>query len=408
MSPTEIAAPEGPFDREAALADLLAFADAVRLSAALTDLLGERFRLVDDGGEVVLGDGGTWPAHRTPVPGELEPLGYLETPHAGGAAAGAADLLAELLAGARRYRMTAELHLHTVREDFRVLTEKHTALQHSEARLRELAAQLEARVAEQVNTIQSAQRRLYQAEKLASVGQLAAGVAHEINNPIGFIRSNLRTAQGYVGQLRDFGAALKRGEDGARVWAGGDLDFVVTDSADILAECLQGADRIARIVADLKGFARVDGQGEEPVDVNTVLRGVGTVGGLPLRDRVDLEYDLAAQLPPVTCDPARLGQAFLNLLQNAAQAMEQRGTVRFATEAREGGVWVTVSDTGRGIPADVLPKVFDPFFTTHDVGDGTGLGLTVCHDTVQAYGGRIEVESEPGRGTTFRVFLPGG
>jgi len=317
--------------------------------------------------------------------------------------------MAQVVAAARRYHMTADLHVDTVREDYRVLEAKHRALAAAEARERELIATLEARVEAQVATIQSAHRQLYQAEKLASVGQLAAGVAHEINNPIGFIRSNLRSAQDYAGALGSFAAVLHGGAaDPLEAWRRADLDFLATDLAAVLSECLEGADRIAAIVADLKGFSRLDGEGEEPTDVGELLERVGKLGTLAPGRRVALEYDLAPGLPAVTCDPARLGQAFLNLLTNACQASEDGGRVRLAAGPAEGGVRVTVSDAGPGIPADVLPRVFEPFFTTRPVGQGTGLGLTVCRDTVSAYGGRIEVDSQPGRGTTFRVFLPAG
>jgi signal transduction histidine kinase len=304
--------------------------------------------------------------------------------------------------------MASELHLETVQEDYEELQRKHAALQASEARYRELAAQLEQRVAEQVKTIEAAQRQLYQSEKLASVGQLAAGVAHEINNPIGFIVSNLSTAQGYVQRLNTFAVRLHAAMATAELqqaWREDDLDFVLRDFVALLAESSEGAARVARIVTDLKGFSRVDQVGAEEADINDVIRQVCNVAAGQVRGRAKVTLQLGT-LPRLRCNSAQLGQVFLNLLLNAADAVAAPGEIRFESDMAENSIRVRVSDNGRGIAAELLPRIFDPFFTTKTVGSGTGLGLTVSNDIVKAHGGSIEVASTVGKGSTFTVWLP--
>src|SRR3569832_2755510 len=189
------------FDRELTLAELLMGMDGAQLLAALQGVLAGPVRLLDERGQPVLGGGMPVAARRVAVRGELEPLGHLEAAAPEELLRAAARLLEFFLGGAARYRMAADLQLETVREDYRELERRHEALQQSEARYRELAANLERRVAAQVATIDQPRRQLYQSEKLAAVGQLAAGVAHEINNPIGVISCILTSAQTYLGKL---------------------------------------------------------------------------------------------------------------------------------------------------------------------------------------------------------------
>ncbi len=396
------------FDRELTLDELLRPAERERLAAALAVLIGPAVRLSDThGGEILAcGDGG----HGEPLAlrGELEPVGFLSASAGAAQLAAAAQLLQMILRANARFLMASELHLETVHEDYEELQRKHAALQASEARYRELAQQLEQRVADQVKTIEAAQRQLYQTEKLASVGQLAAGVAHEINNPIGFIASNLSTAQGYVRRLNAFAGRL-RADTGAaelqQAWRNDDLDFVLQDFAALLDESSEGAARVARIVTDLKGFSRVDQVGAEEADINALIRQVCNVAAGQVRGRANITLQLG-DLPRLRCNSAQLGQVFLNLLLNAVDAVAAPGEIRFESDVAEGAIRVQVSDNGRGIAAELLPRIFDPFFTTKAVGSGTGLGLTVSNDIVKAHGGRIEVASAVGKGSTFTVWLP--
>lgn len=397
------------FDRDLTLSELLTGVDGDRLLAALKVLLAGPLRLVDTTDQVLLGSEVPAAARRVVIKGELEPLGYLEALATEDALRAAAQLLELILRGAARYQMASDLHLEAVSEDYRELQRRHDALQASEARYRALTATLEQQVASQVQTIDNARRQLYQSEKLAAVGQLAAGVAHEINNPIGFISSNLSSALGYLTKLGGFSESLAAHETSPlrTVWREADLDYVLKDFAALMQESLDGARRVTRIVADLKGFSRVDNAAIAPADVNEIIRGVCNVSRGQTEGRVELVLELAP-LPVLECNAAALGQVFYNLLSNAVQAMEGQpaARLRIATLQREQGIVITLADNGPGIPAEVLPRIFDPFFTTKDVGQGTGLGLTVCTDVVHAHKGRITVQTRQGAGTEFTVYLP--
>jgi len=397
------------FDRELDLAELLASVPLARLAQMLAALLGGDFRLVTTGGKLILGNASPFAQpRRVVIRHDLEALGYLESVVADearlAAAAGMVELMLQLSA---RYHMAAELHIETVQEDYAALQQKHAALKESEARYKSLSEELEARVKQQVNIIETAQRQLYQAEKLASIGQLAAGVAHEINNPIGFIRSNLGTAQQYVGDLERLAALMKAGDMAQfqAAWEAANMEFVAEDFAALLRESVDGADRVAKIVADLKGFSNVDQSEEEVVDLNDNLRFVSNVLAGQIKDKAELVLELGT-LPRILCLPGHLNQVFLNLLLNAAQAIAERGRIVVRSEVAGNEIHIHISDNGCGIPEGNLDRIFDPFFTTRQVGSGTGLGLTVCRDIVQTHGGRIEVKSKEGEGTTFTVVLP--
>lgn len=392
------------FDREFDLAELLAGMPLARMAQILATLLDGEFRLVTAGGRLMLGRAEPFAQpRRAAIRHDLEALGHVESASAGearlSAAAGMLELMLQLSA---RYLMAADLHVETVQEDY-------AALKESEARYKALSEELEARVRQQVETIETAQRQLYQAEKLASIGQLAAGVAHEINNPIGFIRSNLGTAQQYVRDLSSLAALMNAGDitQCRAAWEQADMGFVMEDFAALLRESIDGANRVAKIVADLKGFSSVDQAEAEIVDLNDNLRAASNVLAGQIKDKAELVLELGA-LPKTLCLPGHLNQVFLNLLLNAAQAIADQGRITVQSDAAGNEIRIRISDNGCGIPAGNLDRIFDPFFTTREVGSGTGLGLTVCRDIVQAHGGRIEVESKVGVGTTFTVYLPVG
>ena len=314
-------------------------------------------------------------------------------------------MLELMLRGVARYKMASGLHLEAVQADYEKLSRKHAALEESEARYRELSQQLEQRVRKQVETIEETGRQLYRAEKLAAVGRLAAGVAHEINNPIGFVRSNLNTSANYVKTFAALGDAVKSGQPAHSRWNELDMDFVLEDFSALLAESIGGVDRVARIVADLKGFSNVDRGEEEMADLNDSLRQACSVMEGQLPQGVTLVTELGA-IPRILCLPGYLNQVFLNLLENVVQAVAGGGEVRVESKHEQGEILIRIADNGCGIAEDVLPRIFEPFFTTRDVGQGTGLGLTVARDIVQLHGGRIEVASRPGAGTAFTVHLP--
>ncbi|WP_317201320.1 sensor histidine kinase [Janthinobacterium sp.] len=398
------------FDREVGLAELLRGLPRAPLLAALQEALGPRWEMLDAAGGRLLGPGlGDAPE----APGEaplrlgIDILGRLRAGAGAARTAQAAAWLALLLSGAERYRMAAELHVEAVHADYQALQAQHLALQASEARYRALAGQLEQRVAAQAQAIGHAQRQFFHTEKMAAVGTLAAGMAHEINNPIGFIRSNLGTAGAYVADLAAALRAFRAGDAAAarRAWDERDIDTVLQDFPALLAESLAGAERVARIVGHLKAYASVDCAGAAPLDVAEAVRAVAGMLGEQLPAGVRLELSVAA-LPALACDPARIRQMLLALLHNARLALSGPGLIRLSAEAGGGAIRLLVEDDGCGIAPAALARVFDPFFTTREVGAGMGLGLTVARDIASAHGGSIAIAGRPGGGTRVTVELP--
>jgi len=256
----------------------------------------------------------------------------------------------------------------------------------------------------------SAQEQLLQSEKMASIGQLAAGVAHEINNPIGYVHSNLGTLRDYVSSLLallEHHAAQASPDDDTLIQLRErlDIDFIVGDLPQLLEESREGIERVTKIVQDLKEFSHVGDETPRAVDLHKGLDSTINIVWNDLKYKVQLEKHYG-ELPLVECNPSELNQVFMNLLINAGQAIAERGTITLATGVDEDQVWVSVTDSGCGIANDALQRIFDPFFTTKPIGRGTGLGLAIAYRIVAKHHGRIEVRSRPGFGSTFRVVLP--
>ena len=260
---------------------------------------------------------------------------------------------------------------------------------------------------------------LSQADRLASVGLLAAGVAHEINNPLTYLLANLREVCDELPRTARGLAALRlRLDEGLGAEAARELlgpaDRLpepdrLHDMAELLRDALQGAVRVREIVGDLKTFSRVEPDRQVPVAINSVLEGVINMAYNQIRFRARLVKDYG-RVPPVLASEGRLSQVFLNLLINATQALEEgeaeQNEIRVLTRAERGRVLVEVRDTGHGIPAAQLERVFDPFYTTKDRSEGSGLGLSICRNIIRACGGTIEIDSRPGEGTCVRVGFP--
>jgi signal transduction histidine kinase len=398
------------FDRELALDDLLRGLPLERVAAALEMLAGVPVAIEDLSGRIVaghaapLGDG-----EAIELQLEIEPLCRLRLPRGQlqrGAAA--AVLLKQLLHARAQVVRAGDLHAAAMSSEFDELRRRNEALQQSEASLRELTQTLAQRVQAQVAMLDERQRQIYLAERLASIGQLAAGVAHEINNPIGFMLSNLETGRRYLPKLHALKAALAPDPAAAAHWQGLDLDFVLDDLGELLSECIAGATRVARIVRDIKGFSGVDRPDPEDVNLNAQLATVVALVAAARPAGVRIEEHYAADLPRLLCLPGHLNQVFVNLLNNALQAVEGRPDARVAVHTRQDGadLWVDVVDNGAGIAPELMPRVFDPFFTTRGVGRGVGLGLTVARDIVAAHDGSVALRSLPGQGTTASVRLP--
>ncbi|MGK5023824.1 ATP-binding protein [Janthinobacterium sp. RB2R34] len=282
-----------------------------------------------------------------------------------------------------------------------------------------MEAMLQARGEEQqrlISKLQQAHEQLLQAEKMASIGQLAAGIAHEINNPIGFVNSNMSSLQAYVATLFDvigqYEAAMGQQIDGAALAARvaqvrqqADLAYLQSDMADLLGESMDGLKRVRDIVQALKDFSHVGESNWQVADLHAGLDTTLNIVGneLKYKARIDKQY---GQLPPIACLASQLNQVFMNLLVNAGQAISGDGVISIRTGHLDGWIWVEIGDTGAGIAPEHLHRIFEPFFTTKAVGSGTGLGLSLSYGIVNQHGGRIEVASEPGRGTRFTVRLP--
>jgi len=276
--------------------------------------------------------------------------------------------------------------------------------------------------------VKQLQRQVLEAEKMASIGHLAAGVAHEINNPMGFIHANLFQMSEYLGDLRrvwDHVDALQKAVSGGRdeeirsasqtlAAASSEVDvpFVLDDLVKAIRESQEGSERIRHIVQDLRDFSHRDTGERVLADVNHCLDSTANIVWPMMKHLVEVEKDYA-ELPNVYCFPMQLKQVFTNLLVNAYQAIHEKegdrggiGQIRLTTRLRDEAVEAEVSDSGVGIPSENLERIFDPFFTTKKVGLGTGLGLSTSYHIVQRHGGTLSVESRPGSGTTFRVYLP--
>ncbi|KQU71460.1 MULTISPECIES: ATP-binding protein [unclassified Rhizobacter] len=285
-------------------------------------------------------------------------------------------------------------------------------------RTREITSSNEALQAE-VAERKHLQGQLVQSEKLASIGQLAAGVAHEINNPIGYIFSNFGTLEDYLGKLFEMLAAYEAAEASVgppdvaarlrRLRDEIELAFLKEDIPVLMRESRQGIVRVRQIVQDLKDFSRVDSsQDFQLADLHQGIDSTLNVVANEVKYKADLVKEYGV-IPDVECLPSQINQVVMNLVVNAAQAMgDERGriVIRTGAAADNTDVWMEVADTGSGIPPDTLKRIFEPFFTTKPVGKGTGLGLSLSYGIVQKHHGRIDVESVLGQGTTFRVTLP--
>lgn len=259
-----------------------------------------------------------------------------------------------------------------------------------------------------LSKIEEAQQQLLQSEKMAAIGQLAAGVAHEINNPVGFVNSNLGSLKTYVNQLLTVISAYES-NDPAQITEArqkADLDFLREDLPSLLSESQDGLSRVTKIVQDLKDFSRVDQADRQPSALNAALESTLNVVANEIKYKAEVVLELG-EIPLVDCVPAQINQVFMNLLVNAAQAIPERGKIIVRSGLENNHVWFEIEDTGKGMSAEIQQRIFEPFFTTKPVGQGTGLGLSISYDIiVKKHSGRMDVRSKPDQGTCFRLWLP--
>ena len=302
-------------------------------------------------------------------------------------------------------------HYVAVKEDITQRKRLEESLQTEKDELEDAQVKLQRAYTE----LQDEQEKILQQEKMATIGQLAAGVAHEINNPIGFIGSNLTTLTKYlqrVQQFMEFQNGLLKAENQTEIIDQAKrkrqelkIDFILDDSKALLEESHEGIERVKKIVQDLKSFSRVDQSECKLSNINDCVESTINIVWNEIKYKANLTRDYG-DIPLLKCYPQQLNQVFMNLLVNAAQAIDKDGEILARTSLEGDTVVISISDSGKGIPEDVLQKVFEPFFTTKPVGVGTGLGLSISYDIVKKHGGEMTVESRPGEGTCFTIRLP--
>ena len=292
-----------------------------------------------------------------------------------------------------------------------------------------------AEAEEEIKRLQATQSQVIHTTKLASLGQMVAGVAHEINTPLGFVKSNVEV----IGDLLDDYRKLVKQYDAAVQYCLQPVDLIfgadkasldklvkhvedarrklfeartaleksplLKDAKELLGDASEGLSQLGSLVQNLKGFSRVDRDGMDSIDLNEGIESALMIAQHQMRDRVRVVKHLSP-LPKVRCMPSQMNQVFLNLITNAAQAIEGDGTLTVESKVNGGNVEISFEDTGCGIPDDILPKIFDPFFTTKPVGEGTGLGLSIVHKIVKGHGGTIKVRTTPKKGSVFTLSLP--
>ncbi len=267
-----------------------------------------------------------------------------------------------------------------------------------------------------IGKLQEAHDQLLQSEKMASIGQLAAGIAHEINNPVGFVNSNMGSLQNYVetlfgvigGYEQVIGALPATPQSTARVAKireQADLAFLKDDVTDLVRESMDGLKRVKEIVQSLKDFSHVGETEWQIADLHHGIDSTLNIVSNEIKYKATVEKDYGP-LPPVKCLASQLNQVFMNLLVNAGHAIRERGVITIRTGVADDWVWIEIGDNGSGIAPQHLNRIFEPFFTTKPVGSGTGLGLSLSYGIINKHGGKIEVASEVGSGTRFTIRLP--
>jgi two-component system NtrC family sensor kinase len=301
----------------------------------------------------------------------------------------------------------------------RELTERNDQLRDELAgreRIEEALLSEKAEQAALIRKLEDTHIQLLQSEKMASIGQLTAGLVHEINNPIGFVSSNLGTLRHYVMALLKLIAAYEAEETGLGAAAiqrlearkqEAELEVLREDALEVVNESMEGLKRVRQIIRDLTEFSHVSDAQWQWADLHKGLDSTLTIVHNEVKYVAEVVREYG-ELPLVECLPSQLNQVFLNMLVNAAQAIKgPRGTITVRTgRSGDAQVFVEIADTGEGIAPENLTRIFDPFFTTKPVGKGTGLGLALSYSIVARHRGRIDVRSQPGEGTTFRIVLP--
>lgn len=411
---------------EKRLTDILSAAEVMPLLEGAIKAGAGYAALLDPAGEILweaAGSGGREGRGSSPVMLEGEAVGGLVVRGEGASGeylGGIEGLLLGALqslinAGLKRV-LTTEIHAAVVNQSYEELLETNRQLSASEGRYRELAGSLEQKVAERTAELERAHTRLLQQQKMASIGQLAAGMAHEINNPLGFITSNLHTLQKYTARLLlmlDYYGSLLESDPAharfvqlsSRKWQELKLDSICADLEALIGQSLDGAERMKKIVADLKGFSHIDDTELGIVDLNAEIDRTLSVLEYRFPPAIDIVKNYR-ELPGYCCNPAQICQLFLHIIENALEARPEGPRLIISTSADNSAVTIIFADNGPGIPEEIRGRIFDPFFTTKDVGAGTGMGLAVVYDIVTDLEGSVAVACPAGGGTIITITLP--
>jgi hypothetical protein len=303
--------------------------------------------------------------------------------------------------------LTTEIHTKIVNQSYEELLESNRQLTESEQKYRDLAENLEIRVQERTEELKRAYAQLIHQEKMASIGQLAAGVAHEINNPLGYVLSNLNTLRTYLERIMIMLEHFRSLGDSAGVakWRELKLDFILEDVGELLDQSVSGAERVKKIVSNLRGFSHVDDMGDGDLNINDEIDRTLSVLAHEIPQDAKIVRGFS-NIPNFHGKGGLLCQVFLNLIRNACQARPQGLALVISTDLKNDTIRISFSDNGPGVEETILNRIFEPFFTTRDVGQGAGLGLTVSYDIVRGFGGTIEVANHKEGGTIVLIQLP--
>lgn len=373
-----------PFDDKLAARAVLPEADRRHLERLCSRLTGQKIRL-------------TYERHSpadTEVCHDLETVAFIgcddtETGRT------LAELIGRFCAGNARYLMASRMHKRVVDLDYEELKRKNMDLEVSRSRYKALSESLEQRVEEQVQRIETAQRQVYLRERLSTIGQLAAGMAHEINNPLGYMINNLRTGMDYLDEITDAERSVQEKSE------------LIEDFRSLLDESLQGADRVKLIVGDLKRFADIDNTSPaRTLDLVELVRSALRMAAAMHAHALDATCIEAPEPVRIVGHAGHLSQAFFNIIDNALHACADGGEICIRIEEDEEEARVTVDDSGCGMSEETRRHAFEPFFTTREVGAGAGLGLSCARDIIQAHQGGISLEPPSGPGTSVVVTLP--
>lgn len=398
-----------PFDHDYGLADIFKSAGYNSLEKILTGLLGTDFSITDANGSTLLGKPAQY-KFSMDIDVEFETIGCLHyNADVDDGALSAIDNTIKMISAAyQKYIMASSLHIEAIHADYAEIKEKNRLLAESEAKYKQLSEQLDLRVKQQVLEIESKQKQLYQAERYSAIGRLAAGVAHEINNPMGFILSNLNTSKHYVENLTALSKLFSNNESVDVIkefWKSNELEYDIEDFADLIAESIQGSERIKSIVSALMIFSDADVDNVDKVSIKGLLTAVIERLVIPDSKSVRLDLDIQADAS-IDCNAVLLSQVLLNVINNAVNAIEFEGVISISDDISGNDFRIIVKDSGRGIDEETIQKVFDPFFTTCEIGQGVGLGLTVVKEVMVSTGGQVTIQSELGSGTEVTLLIP--